>query len=197
MKRKDTLKIALTGILIAVIAVLTLIGYLPGNPTASFTLAHIPVIIGIVLLKDWRYSLVLGFAFGMSSFIRAFFPIGVLDPLFVYPYISILPRILVGGTGYLAYLLVKNIKSATVRTGIIAAITTLANTVFVMGALFLFVGTELFGILDVIGFSAGALLIAVLSFNVPIELATGIIVSILVDRALTKYTGERFNTIDA
>ena len=103
----------------------------------SATTIHIPVIIGAVVLGV-KYGVILGGVMGVASLIRAATaPVTVLDPLFVNPLVSVLPRILIGLVAALVYLLVmkifKNKSTATpVASGIAALCGTLTNTIFVL-----------------------------------------------------------------
>jgi uncharacterized membrane protein len=186
MKKKDTLKIALSGILVALIAIMTFvpqIGYVSFGGVISITLIHIPVIIGIILLDDWRYALVLGLAFGVSSFLRALIaPVAVFDLLFINPFVSILPRFFVGIVGHNVLQLVKRFKLQPLRAGLVAVAATLTNTVLVISALLIFNFSELGGF-SIIG---GLLLL-----HATVEIVLAVIVAIVIDRALKSYRTER------
>ena len=109
---KDTkkfFKITFTGVLIALMFAFswTFLGMIPLG-IASATTVFIPVVIGIVCLNDFRYSLVLGCSFGICSLLRALSPSGILDPYFINPLVSVLPRILMAiGTHLIYNLLLK------------------------------------------------------------------------------------------
>lgn len=98
-------KIALAGLLGAIV---TLLGYLgPGGPgfipvpTAAghATILHVPVIIGGIL-EGPIVGLLLGWIFGLFSFLWA--PVAG-QPLFMDPLVSILPRLFIGVTAWVAY----------------------------------------------------------------------------------------------
>jgi uncharacterized membrane protein len=143
MKRKDTQKIVLTSIFIAIIALMTFtpyIGYI-NLGVISATTVFIPVVIGVIVLKDWRYSLVLGLAFGGLSMLKAWImPENASDVIFINPLVSVLPRVLMVLVGHFAYLMFSKIISqkAKLLTYILTAFfTTLANSVLVLGSLML------------------------------------------------------------
>jgi uncharacterized membrane protein len=96
MKKSDIQDLTLTSVFAAIILVMTFvpqIGYITIG-TVALTLIHIPVLIGVFLLPK-KYSLILGLFFGLGSLIRAATtPTGPLDPAFVNPLVSILPRLL-------------------------------------------------------------------------------------------------------
>lgn len=96
MKVNDIRSLTLASVFAAVILVMTFvpqIGYITIG-TVALTLIHIPVLIGAFLLRK-PYALILAFVFGIGSLIRAATtPTGPLDPAFVNPLVSVLPRLL-------------------------------------------------------------------------------------------------------
>jgi uncharacterized membrane protein len=72
------------------------LGYIQILPWLSLTLLHLPVLIGAYLF-GWKRGLLYGTAFGLTSWIAALTrSSGALDLLFIYPWISVLPRMLFG-----------------------------------------------------------------------------------------------------
>lgn len=94
MKRKEIQNLTLSTVFAAIILVMTFVpqvGYITIG-TMALTLIHIPVLIGAFLLPK-KYTVMLGFIFGIGSLIRAATtPTGILDPAFVNPLVSVLPR---------------------------------------------------------------------------------------------------------
>lgn len=75
---------------------LTHIGFIPWFSGASITIMQIPVILAALIAGKYS-GLGTGFIFGIFSLIQAAIaPIGPLDPFFVNPLVSILPRNLMG-----------------------------------------------------------------------------------------------------
>lgn len=144
MKKQATLTVAMLGIFSALILLMTFtpIGYLviPGIGVSA-TLIHIPVIVGAVVLGP-KLGTALGLVWGVTCVVRAaVMPQSVLDPLFVNPLVSILPRILVGLFAGLVFVglkkLMKEKKGSTVLPAAIAGgVGALTNTIFVLGILF-------------------------------------------------------------
>lgn len=140
---KDTkkfFKIAFTGIMIALMFVFswTILGMVPIGTFASATTVFIPVIIGIVCLDDFRYTIVLSLAFGIVSLIRSLVPQGILDPYFVNPLVSVLPRFLMGIITHLFYRFIKKIiKNNSISAMLTGAIGAFTNTLFTMSMLLL------------------------------------------------------------
>lgn len=73
MKKNNIFFLTLSAVFIAIIAVMTLtpIGYLKLGPVIEITLMAIPVAFGGTLLGKWG-GLLLGTAFGVSSFVQCF-----------------------------------------------------------------------------------------------------------------------------
>ena len=75
---------------------LTHIGFIPWFSGASITIMQIPVILAALIAGKYS-GLGTGLIFGIFSLIQAAIaPIGPLDPFFVNPLVSILPRCLMG-----------------------------------------------------------------------------------------------------
>lgn len=103
MSKFTTKEITLTAILTAVILVMGLVpsfGYVPITPMVGFTIIHIPLFIGAYFGKR-KVGGFLGLVFGLTSLFVAFTrPSGLLDPIFTNPFVSVLPRFLVGFFAY-------------------------------------------------------------------------------------------------
>jgi len=140
--RFNTRKVAIAGILSALSIVLnfTPLGYiyLPGL-AVQITLMHIPVIIGGIL-EGPIIGAFIGLVFGLSSFYTA-----AVSPLpiafaFLNPLVSVLPRILVGVVAYyVCHSLDKALgsKRTVISIGVSAVLSTTANTVGVLGMIYI------------------------------------------------------------
>lgn len=97
MKKNKTYEMVITAIFSAIILLMSLvpqIGYITLMPGVSVTLVHIPVLVGIFLL-GLKGGLILGFFFGLGSLLAALiYARTPFDLAFIYPWISILPRML-------------------------------------------------------------------------------------------------------
>jgi uncharacterized membrane protein len=131
-------KITLAGVLSAVAIVLgiTPFGIIPWFSGASITIMHVPVIIAAIL-EGPIVGMIVGLIFGISSLIKAAVqPLGLLDPYFVNPIISVLPRILIGLSTWAVY---RSLKRWEIPAVIAAAVVgSLTNTILVVGSLGLF-----------------------------------------------------------
>ncbi len=97
----------------------------------SVTLIHIPVLIGAVFLGR-KGGIVLGLTFGFTSFFRALTSVGT-DYLFIFPWVSILPRFIFGFIIYDVYrLLLKLINIRLIALIISFVLLTLIHTLMVL-----------------------------------------------------------------
>lgn len=136
--------LAVTAALGALTIVLTItrLGFIPWFSGAAITILHVPVIIATLLGGLWA-GLGVGLVFGLSSLIQAAVgPTGVLDPFFVNPIVSVLPRMLIALITFFVFKALQAInknKNPFLKqgfVGIAAFLGSLTNTVFVIGALY-------------------------------------------------------------
>ena len=136
--------LAVTAALGALTIVLTVtrLGFIPWFSGAAITILHVPVIIATLLGGLWA-GLGVGLVFGLSSLIQAAVgPTGVLDPFFVNPIVSVLPRMLIALITFFVFKALQAInknKNPFLKqgfVGIAAFLGSLTNTVFVIGALY-------------------------------------------------------------
>ena len=122
MKKLNTKEITVVGILLALMIVLaaTPLGFIPIGPINATTI-HIPVIIAAVLYGR-KISLIMGLFFGLISFARAFLNPSIVSFILMDPFVSIIPRILMGYLTGLLFDLIrdKNDKIIKIIAGIIS-----------------------------------------------------------------------------
>lgn len=176
-------KLALTGAFSALVIVLVItnLGIIPIGAVASITILQVPVIL-ICMLAGLSEGLFIGAVFGISSLIRAAMsPSGVLDPLFVYPWNSVLPRMLLAVVAWLVWKVLNLIPHMPkiISAGITGFLATIAHTLMVIGCIYLFNGTEVQTTMKV-GYWG---LITALTFNAVLEAIASTLVCIAV------YTG--------
>ncbi len=142
MPQNRTRKIVVTAVLSAITIVLGLLpmgGYIP-FAGISITILTIPVIIGAVL-EGPIVGAGIGLIFGLTSMYQAATaPKSPLDPLFVNPLLSVIPRMLIGPVAWLVWSALKRWKVI----GLLAAgfFGSYTNTVFVLAALGLIFGKD-------------------------------------------------------
>lgn len=194
MRNQKTRRMALTGMFIALMTLMTFvpqIGFIQITPVIAFTLLHIPVLVG-AYLYGWKYGLALGFAFGFLSFLRASIsPVTVLDPFFVNPLISVVPRILFGLIAGLVFELLRKAKSIYLRWAFVAfssAVFTIFHSVLVLTMLGLFEGP---GIGVTFGANYWTLMGTIIATNGVSEAVVAFILVPLLCFALMKASGQK------
>ncbi|MCH3908876.1 MAG: ECF transporter S component [Bacilli bacterium] len=145
IKTKD---IAVNAIFFAIILVMGFVpqvGYITIIPGLSLTLLHIPVLIGSYLY-GWKKGALLGLLFGVTSWIEALLNPTGFNAFFIYPWVSILPRVLFGILSGLFFQLLRKtpkIYANGLAVGGISFLLTCLHTVLVFLDLFVFYPSEL------------------------------------------------------
>jgi len=133
---------------LAIMLIMTFVpslGFISIGGAISITLLHIIVLIGAILM-GWKRGLLYGFFFGILSLIKAATsPVSILDPYFVNPLISVLPRATFGLLAGLSFDAIKKMKSNAMKSLLIPVasfVLTIFHSVFVLTFLGLFGGVE-------------------------------------------------------
>ena len=136
MKREKTFQMVLSAMFIAIIILQSFVPFLGNLPLfiLDITIIHITVIV-----LGPKAGFLLGFAWGFSSFLRAFTSgNAVTFMIFTNPFISILPRLLMGGLIALFYhKMNKVITYDKLRMALSGFLGSLMNTVLVLGLIYL------------------------------------------------------------
>ena len=148
-------KLALAGAFSALIIVLSLtnLGFISFSPVVSITILQIPVIL-CVTMAGLPAGLFAGFVMGMMSLIKAAMsPSGILDPFFVNPMCSVLPRMLLGLVAWGLWRVLNLIPRMpkTLSAAVTGFVATFAHTLMVYGCIFIFDGADMRAALDSIG----------------------------------------------
>ena len=188
-------KLALTGAFSALIVVLgiTRLGFISLSPTVSLTIIHIPVIL-VVMLAGLPGGLACGTVFGIFSLIQAAMnPSGALDPLFVNPLISIVPRILFALVTWFFWKLLNFIPHMpkTISAAITSFTGSLLHTCFVIGMLYLFYNGKVSAAMGGLGYISG---LALLLPNALIEAAAASVVCTAVIATIT-FSGKKHSKL--
>lgn len=117
------MRIVFDAMFLAIIAVMTFVPYVGYIQIGliSFTLIHLPVLIGAALF-GWKRGLMYGIFFGLGSLIKATTYPGTIDFLFVNPLISVLPRAVFGLVAGLAFSLARKLPKIYLKGGFIAVL---------------------------------------------------------------------------
>lgn len=193
-KTKGLVEAALFAAIILVLAFTPFVGYIPIGPVKATTV-HIPVIIGSIVL-GWKRGAVLGFIFGLTSFLGAsFISPTIMSFMFspLYPggnifslVICFVPRILIGINAYLVYKIVRKIipKTETPAICLGALAGSLTNTILVMGFTYLFFSNEYASAKNIAKEAVLGLIIGVVGTNGVPEAIVAAIISTAVCKAL-------------
>lgn len=176
-----TRRLALTGAFAALVIVLgiTKLGFITLGPTVSITILHVPVIL-ICMLAGLPEGLFVGATFGLLSLIQASMnPSTLLDPLFVNPLFSVVPRMLVAVVAWGLWKLLNLIPHMpkAVSAAITGFLSTLAHTLLVIGFIYLFKGAYIREALGGVGYFG---FIAMLGMNVIFEALAATIICVAV-----------------
>ena len=161
MNNRKTLSMVMTGLFMAIIAVMTFIpnvGYI-NLIVIKATLLHVPVIVGSIVLGP-KKGAVLGATFGITSLIKntmepsllsfafsPFYQVGEIGGNGWSVVIALIPRILVGVVPYFVFIgiekILKNVKARrTVSLPIACALGAFTNTLLVMSMIYFFFKDE-------------------------------------------------------
>lgn len=185
----NTRDITVIGLMIALTVVMlnTPLGVIT-LPMIRITIAHVPILITAVLF-GLPQALIVALAFGTTSLIiAATQPVSVLDPFFVNPLISILPRLLIPVTAYFSYKalgkLLRNVKAGqAIAVAASLAIGNLTNTFGVYTMLYLVYARD---ITEATGTPAVTLIIGLISTSTAIKCAAIVLICTPVVMGLKK-----------
>ncbi len=114
MRNKAIYQMTTYAMIIAIIAIMSFIpefGYISIGGVISFTTVHVVVLI-CAMLFGWKEALVAGLTMGICSLIKAAaMPQSAMDPDFINPFISVLPRTIFGLVAGLTYEGINRIPS--------------------------------------------------------------------------------------
>lgn len=178
VKKIDTRRIAITGILAAISIMLSItpLGYIPIGPL-NMTVMHLPVIIAAIV-EGPIVGATVGLIFGLTSLSRALVAPTIVSFLFINPLVSVLPRVLMGVFSYYIYVFVKKIikkeKLAAIITG---AAGSMLNTAGVLGMIYVLYAERYMEVLNLPGSAGKYLLGIVVSNGIPEAVLAAVVVS--------------------
>lgn len=135
-RNKEIRDLVFGAILMAMVILFSLLYFYQVIGFAAFTVAHVPVLIGAIMLGK-KYGAFLGFIFGLVSLIFAFSSGGTNAP-FNNPLLSVVPRVFFGWIIYYIYIFfTKYIKKRIIAVGLTMAISTLIHSLIVLPILYI------------------------------------------------------------
>ncbi len=202
-----TRRLTFMGVMLAVTIILdmTPLGAIPLG-TVSATITHIPTIITGIILGPIA-GLIMGTAFGIISLLHALMrPVTFLDPLFVNPLLSVLPRMMIGVVSYYAYTgtrkLLGSIKpnnqlQNTISAAVGGAFGSMTNTVLVLSMMYIIYARRILqGFIDAGWFGSDAVLgdlrgwiIGIITSNALLEAAVATLLTTAIVVAYKKVFG--------
>ena len=179
-RRLNVRKMTVIGVLSAIsimMSMLPFIGYIPIGPTKA-TIMHIPVIIGAII-EGPVVGATIGLIFGLTSLWNAMTQPTMTSIFFLNPLVSILPRVLIGVVAYYVYQGIYKISKKVYAAGFMAGlIGSLANTVGVLGMIYVLYADKYMERIGQAGADAGKWLFTLAATNgVPEALVAALIVS--------------------
>ncbi len=181
----DTRKLTFLALMLAITIImdLTPLGAVPLG-TISATINHIPTIITGAALGPVA-GLIMGTLFGIVTLIHAMTrPNGVLDPLFIDPLISVLPRMMIGVASFYVYRLFSKTKLRPL-SGLAAGIAgSLTNTGLVFLMLYLLYAKE---VAEKVGMAFKAVVISVFTTNAIAEAVISALLTAAIVAAYNRY----------
>lgn len=187
-------RIAITGAFSALIILMGIpglhLGYIQLSPAASLTIMHIPVILAAIL-AGLPGGIITGLVFGLTSLVNAAAnPSGLLDPLFVNPFCSVLPRMLFGVAAWGVFRLLSMIPvfPKALCAAVTSFLTTLLHTVMVIGSMYVFLNSQMSETMGGMGF---VMVMGVILPGALLEAAAATFVCAAVTAAMSAASGKK------
>lgn len=204
--KNQTQKMVLTAAFAAIIIIMAnvpFLGFIRLGVVSATTL-HIPVIIGAILMGPGSGA-ILGFVFGLNSFLQAtfnpnltsfcfspFYSVGDFHGNFFSLVVCFVPRILIGIVAYFVFAgIMKLLKGKrrmkeTIALPIAGVLGSMTNTIFVMGGIYLFFGKQYMAATEIVGSLFAAIMAIVVGNGVPEAIVCAILVT-LIGKALLHF----------
>lgn len=149
MRNNKIKSMTIDAMFLSIMTIMTFIpslGFISLGGPVSFTIIHIVVLIGAAF-GGYKKGCLYGFMFGVLSLLKAAIsPVSILDPYFINPLISVLPRAIFGLVSGILFDLVSKIKLNSIKSVLIPLISftcTMLHSVMVLGILGLINGNEI------------------------------------------------------
>ncbi len=175
---KNPRNLTFLGVMFGLSVVLLFATMIPGFGASIAVVMFLPTILtGII--RGPKAGWLMGTAMGIVIMIRAMtMPMSILDPLFINPLVSVVPRMFIGVVAYWVYALIVRDSKSTGRIATAGAVAgamgMITNTVLVMSALYLFYAEK---ITELMGIGFKVLLIGIISSSAIIEAVTAAILT--------------------
>lgn len=147
-----TASLSFDAAIVAIILIMTFVpnmGFIFVTPFISFTLLHLPVLLGAALF-GWKKGLLYGLVFGICSYVQALLQGAGFNLLFAYPWTAIPPRAVFGLLAGLAFSFIRKLHNNLAKSlylGLGSAVLTAIHTGLVFLTLYAFFPAEVSGLL--------------------------------------------------
>ena len=190
MNSEKTKTVAVTGLMIAVTAIMSFVPFLGTImlPWVSITIAFLPAIITVMIL-GFAPGVTVAAAAGIFSLMRALIiPTTWLSVFLQNPLVSVAPRIMIAVTVFLVFrVLIKTKLPKTATIAISAAVGSITNTVGVLGMVWLLYAAPLHDVALGGGHaSVWALLMFIVTSNALLEVVGNTFIATMVVLTLMK-----------
>lgn len=200
VKKNEVLKLSIYALFLAIMLVMGLVPGLGFIQTgfAAIVIIQVPVILASYFL-GLKGGMIFGFVFGLTSFINCFINpdafagiimnAGGMKTVFLMIVCLFVPRVLIGVTTWATYKLVSKIdKTEVLAMSTSAFIGTLTNTVFFLGAFYLFAKDACMSAFEAQSASAlFTMMLGVVTFNGLIEAVTSVVLCTAIGQALKRF----------
>ncbi len=171
---KNTRNLTFLGVMTGLSIIFVFATVIPAFSASMAIVMFLPTIIAGIVLGP-KAGWLMGTIAGILTLLRAVIaPMSPLDPLFINPLVSVLPRMFIGVVAYYLFALItkngKNTARVAVGSAIAGAGAMITNTTLVMTALYLLYAQK---IVATFGMSFKALLTIVITSSAIVEAISG------------------------
>ena len=191
---RNTRSMTILAVMLAITIILdvTPLGAIPLG-SISATILHIPTIITALIVGPVA-GLIMGALLGFVTLIHALTrPVTPLDPLFINPLVSVLPRMFIGVVAYYVYVGVKKLfrkerAGETVSTLLAGAAGSLTNTALVFLMLYLVYAQR---VVEIVGAAFNVIILSVFTTNAIAEAVVSAIITAAIVVAFNNYSRKK------
>lgn len=191
---KNTRSMTILAVMLAITIILdvTPLGAIPLG-SISATILHIPTII-TALIAGPVAGLIMGTLLGLVSLLHALTrPVTPLDPLFINPLVSVLPRMFIGVVAYYVYVGIRTLfrkdrAGETVSTLLAGAAGSLTNTALVFLMLYLVYAQR---VVEIVGAAFNVIILSVFTTNAIAEAVVSAIITAAIVVAFNNYSRKK------
>lgn len=178
---KNTRNLTFLGVMTGLSIIFVFATVIPAIAASMAIVMFLPTIITGIILGP-KAGWLMGTIAGLLTLIRALtLPMSPIDPLFINPLVSILPRMFIGVVAYYVYTLIagKGKNTARIATGsaIAGAFAMITNTALVMSALYFIYAQK---IVETFGMPFKKLLGIIISSSAIIEAISGAVLTMAI-----------------